>query len=181
MKRIDGGSQKVMDRSLLCALAGLAVLATSTGATAEDQRVAAPPGAKLVLETAAQGVQIYTCENAEDGYRWVFKAPDAALFDADGKQVGIHFAGPTWKADDGSKIVGEVATQAQAPEPRAIAWLLLRVKSHDGNGILSSVDLVRRVDTQGGVAPATICDATQAKTQVRMRYSARYLFYSAPR
>jgi hypothetical protein len=164
-----------MDRRLLFTLAGVAVLATSTAATAEEQRVAAPPGAKLLLEAAAQGVQIYTCEKGSDGYRWVFSAPDAALFDATGRQIGTHFAGPTLQVADGSKIVGEVV--AQAPEPHAIAWLLLRVKSHDGNGILSSVDLVRRVDTQGGVAPAAICDATQA----RMRYSARYLFYSAPR
>lgn len=170
-----------MDRRLLRALAGLVVLAAPAGATREEQRVAAPPGARLLLEATAQGVQIYTCEKAGDLYRWVFSAPDAALFDAAGRQIGTHFAGPTWQAEDGSRIVGEVAAQAPAPEPHAIAWLLLRVKSYDGNGTLSSVDLVRRVDAQGGVAPATACNATQAATQARMRYAARYLFYAAPR
>jgi hypothetical protein len=171
----------VMNNRLLRAVAGVAALAIATGASAEEQRVAAPPGATLLLEAAAQGVQIYTCQKTGDGYRWVFNAPDAALFDAAGKQIGTHFAGPTWQAEDGSKIVGEVAAQAPAPQPQAIAWLLLRVKSHDGNGILSKVDLVRRIDTQGGVAPATTCDVAQAATKARMRYSARYLFYSTPR
>ncbi len=170
-----------MDHRLLHALAGLALLAAVTHATAQERSIAPPPNAKLLLEAAAQGVQIYTCKQANDGYHWVFIAPDAALFDTAGRQIGTHFAGPSWQLDDGSKIVGEVVAQAPAPEPHAITWLLLRVKAHDGHGLLSGVDLVRRIDTQGGAAPATICDATQATTQARMRYTARYLFYAAPR
>ncbi|HET6239448.1 MAG TPA: DUF3455 domain-containing protein [Acetobacteraceae bacterium] len=166
---------------LLDTLAGLALVATATHATAQEQSITPPPNAKLLLEAAAQGVQIYTCKQANDGYHWVFIAPDAALFDTAGRQIGTHFAGPSWQLDDGSKIVGEVVAQAPAPEPHAITWLLLRVKAHDGHGLLSGVDLVRRIDTQGGAAPATICDATQATTQARMRYTARYLFYAAPR
>jgi hypothetical protein len=159
-------------------LAGL--LATLTGAIADEPLVPPPPGAKLVFEAAAQGVQVYACEKGSDGYHWVFKAPDAALFDATGRQVGTHFAGPTWQLADGSKITGEVAAQARAPAQGAIAWLLLRVKTHAGKGVLDGVDLVRRIDTQGGVAPAAACDATQAP-EARMRYTARYLFYAAPR
>jgi hypothetical protein len=170
-----------MDHRLLGALAGLVALVGPTGSIAQEQRIAAPPGATLLLEDVAQGVQVYTCEKASDGYHWVFTAPDAALFDATGRQIGTHFAGPTWQAEDGSKIVGEVVAQALALEPHAIPWLLLRVRVHDGHGVLSGVELVRRIDTQGGAAPATICDAAQAATQARMRYTARYLFYAAPR
>jgi hypothetical protein len=108
----------------------------------------------------------------------VFTAPDAALFDAVGRQIGTHFAGPAWQMDDGSRIVGEAVAQAPAPEPHAIAWLLLRVRSHEGHGILDHVGLVRRVETQGGAAPTTPC--TAAPAQARMRYTARYLFYAAP-
>jgi hypothetical protein len=163
------------------ALAGLVVGAAATAAAAEDQqRVAAPAGARLVLETAAQGVQIYTCEKAADGYRWTFTAPDAALFDESGRQIGTHFAGPSWQLLDTSKIIGEVVAQAPAPEPHAIAWLLLRAKSHEGSGALTGAELVRRTDTLGGAAPTAACDATQAGTQARMRYAARYLFYTAP-
>jgi hypothetical protein len=163
-----------MDHRLLRLLAGLIVGFSATGASGEEQRVAAPPGAKLLLEATAYGVQIYTCKMEGDSRHWVFTAPEAALFDASGRQIGTHFAGPAWQMADGGKIVGEVVAQAPAPEPHAIAWLLLRVKSHEGTGVLSGVNVVRRIDTQGGTAPATACDATQA----RMQYTARYQFYA---
>jgi Protein of unknown function (DUF3455) len=169
---------RVMKARLLLAFACL-LLGTS-GAFAAGPRVTTPIGAKLLLHASAQGVQIYKCEKADDGYHWVFSAPDAALFDAMGQQIGTHFAGPTWQMQDGSKVVGEVVAQAPAPEPHAIAWLLLRVKSHDGNGVLSGVELVRRIDTLGGTAPAAGCDADHASAEVRMRYMASYLFYAAP-
>jgi hypothetical protein len=161
---------------LLRLLFGLVVGVATTGAFGEEPRVAAPSGDRLLLEATAQGVQIYACKKQGDSDRWVFVAPEAALFDASGRQIGIHFAGPSWQMADGSKIVGEVAAQASAPEPNAIAWLLLRVKSHEGSGVLSGVSAVRRIDTQGGTAPTTACDTTQA----RMQYTARYLFYAAP-
>jgi hypothetical protein len=166
----------MMDHDWQRLLAGLMVIFAATGASAEEQRVAAPPGARLLLEATAQGVQIYTCEKDGDGHRWVFTAPEAALFDAAGQQIGTHFTGPSWQLADGSKIVGEVVAQAPSPEPHAIAWLLLRAKSHEGSGVLSSANVVHRIDTQGGTAPATVCDATQ----VRMQYTARYLFYTVP-
>ena len=171
----------MMDRRLLRVLATLAACAPITAeASPQPASVATPPGAKLILDAAAQGVQIYTCEKVNDGYRWVFFAPDAALFDASGRQIGIHFAGPTWQMQDGSKIVGTVEAKAAAPEPHAVAWLLLQVKSHAGNGLLSNVSLVRRVDTNGGTAPDTVCNETTSTQRARMRYTAHYLFYTMP-
>jgi hypothetical protein len=167
-----------MNLRVLSALAGFLACATAIAAPADEQPVSAPPGARLVLEAAAQGVQIYTCEKAVDGLHWAFTAPEATLFDAAGRQIGTHVAGPTWRLDDGSRIVGEVVAQAPASAPHAIDWLLLRVKSHEGNGILDSVGLVRRIETQGGTAPTTPCSAASAPA--RMPYTARYLFYAAP-
>jgi hypothetical protein len=169
-----------MKHRLLLALVGLIIVAGATSAFAAEPTVTAPRGAKLLLRTAAQGVQIYTCQRASDGYHWVFSAPEAALFDAAGQQIGTHFAGPSWQMDDGSKIVGEVVAQTAAPEPHAITWLLLRVKSHEGSGVLSGVEYVRRIDTQGGTAPAGGCDAAKESSKARMRYTAHYLFYAAP-
>src|ERR1019366_4904706 len=135
----------MMDHRLPYAVLAFMV-ATTIGTMAEEPRVPAPPGARLLLEATAQGVQIYACEKGSDGYHWVFKAPDAALFDMTGRQVGTHFAGPTWQFADGSKATGEIVAQAPAPEPHAIAWLLLQVRSHEGSGVLSGADLVRRID-----------------------------------
>ena len=165
---------------LACGIAAAMLIGTGGLAAGADQAAVAPPeGSSLVLELVADGVQVYTCDPKDGGYGWSFKAPEANLFDKQGRQVGTHFAGPTWKIEDGSEVVGEVVAKADATEPRAIQWLLLRVKSHQGSGALSAVAYIRRTDTKGGVAPSRGCDASHLSEQARMRYSATYQFFSA--
>ena len=163
-----------------CGIAVAILIGTPTFAAGADQTAVAPPeGSALVLELVGDGVQIYTCDAKEGGFDWSFKAPEANLFDQKGRQVGTHFAGPTWKIEDGSEVVGEVAAKADAAEPRAIQWLLLRAKSHQGTGALSAVAYIRRTQTNGGLAPSTGCDANHLSAQARIRYSAIYQFFSA--
>jgi len=105
------------------------LIGTGVFTVAADQAAVTPPQTSaLLLELFADGVQIYTCEAKESRFQWSFKAPEANLFDKQGRQVGTHFAGPTWKMDGGSVVVGEVISRADAPEPGAIQWLLLRAK-----------------------------------------------------
>jgi hypothetical protein len=155
------------------ATAVAAALLLTAAAPAE---IAAPAGAKLLLAGLADGVQIYTCEAKDQGTAWVFKAPEAALFDGDGRQIMSHFAGPSWKTPDGTTLVGEVLAKADAPKPGAIPWLLLKVKSREGSGPLAKTSFIRRIDTVGGTPPATGCHAGE---EARMRYSAVYEFYEA--
>jgi hypothetical protein len=152
---------------------------SAVAAAADGQLVMPPQSAVRLLEVVANGVQIYACEAKESGFEWVFKAPDARLFDKQGRQVGTHFAGPTWKMDDGSTVVGEVVAAANAPEPDAIPWLLLRAKSHEGSGALSDAAYIRRADTKGGSKPRTGCDAAHHSEQTRAPYSATYQFFKA--
>lgn len=129
---------------------------------------------------AACGVQIYECRAASDRYapaQWTLVAPEAELFDADGKRMGRHFAGPHWEADDGSRIVGTVKARADAPQPSAIGWLLLSTTSVGGHGRLSGVTQVQRIHTVGGVAPTTPCASPKAPDRVRVPYSADYVFF----
>jgi len=160
------------------AAAGLLLVGTLK-ARAADGLVPPPADAALLLEVAADGVQIYACETKDGRAEWAFKAPEAMLFDHDGWQVGTHFGGPTWKLDDGSAVVGEVMARADAPEAGAIPWLLLRAKSREGNGALSRVAYIRRAETKGGAAPKGGCDASRVSEQARMRYSASYQFFTA--
>jgi hypothetical protein len=161
-------------------IAAAILIGTGVVAARADQAAVAPPeGSTPVLELVADGVQIYTCEPKEGGFDWSFKAPEANLFDKQGRQVGTHFAGPTWKVEDGSEVVGEVVAKSDAPEPGAAQWLLLRAKSHQGSGTLSTVAYIRRTETKGGLAPSTGCDASHKSQQARMRYSATYQFFSA--
>jgi hypothetical protein len=156
----------------------IATLALSGAAHAADELVPAPKGAPLLLEVDADGVQIYTCEVKDDGFAWVFKAPEANLFDKQGRQIGTHFAGPSWKMSDGA-VVGEAVARADAPTSGAIPWLLLRAKSNEGSGPLSTVAFIRRIDTKAGSAPAGGCDAAHKGEQARMRYYALYQFFGA--
>jgi len=156
----------------------LAIASLAGVAHAADPLVPAPQGAPLLLEADADGVQIYACEAKGQGFEWVFKAPEANLFDRQGRQVGTHFAGPTWKLSDGA-VVGEVAARADAPASGAIPWLLLKAKSHEGSGVLSTVAFIRRIDTKGGAAPTAGCDAQHQGQQARMRYYALYQFFGA--
>ena len=140
-----------------------------------------PEGTRLVLEATGKGVQIYACQQSSNGYRWKFVAPMATLFDAAGQEIGRHFAGPTWSMRDGSAVVATVQAQTASPDPHSIAWLLLKATSEHGSGALSNVAFVRRIETQGGIAPAQGCDAAHASEQERVPYTARYLFYSLSR
>jgi hypothetical protein len=167
-------------KKMACSIAAGILIGTGAFAIAADEAaVTAPQGSALSLEAIADGVQIYSCEAKGTGFEWSFKAPEAHLFDKQGRQIGTHFGGPTWKMVDGSAIVGEVIAKADAPEPDAIPWLLLRAKSHEGSGTLSAAAYIRRTETKGGVAPRTGCDASHLSEQVRMRYSATYQFFSA--
>ena len=147
-------------------------------AVPESLRV--PDGQVLLLRAAARGAQIYACKvtTAEPAaFEWVLKAPDAELFDQGGARIGRHYAGPTWESADGSRVVGE-AVQRSAVQG-AIPWLLLRAKSNEGAGVFASVKYIQRVDTVGGVAPSSGCDAAHADAEARVDYSANYDFYGA--
>src|SRR5271169_312100 len=122
----------------------------------------APTGEKVILAAHATGVQIYVCQaGAEQKFGWVLKAPEADLTDSTGKKVVHHFAGPTWKHEDGSEVKGKMVAKQDAPKPDAIPWLLLAAVGHTGEGMLSRVTSIQRIHTEGGLAPgANTCDAS---------------------
>ena len=133
----------------------------------------APSGEVLSLETAATGVQIYECNAG----KWVFKAPEADLFDRAGNKVGTHYAGPTWESNDGSKVVAALTARSDAPNAGAIPWLLLTAKSTAGNGVFGRTRSIQRVSTVGGTTPAEACNEAQAGKVARVNYTAIYYFY----
>jgi hypothetical protein len=159
-----------MRKSVPCFAMLLAVL---TGAVHAQGAPAKSPA----IEAFGKGVQIYTCKAANGAYAWSLKAPDASLLDAKGQVIGKHFAGPSWQANDGSTVVGEPLNVSPSPDAGAVAWLVLHAKSHSGNGVMASVQYIVRTRTEGGVAPSAGCDASHAGTEVRVPYSAVYVFF----
>jgi uncharacterized protein DUF3455 len=130
----------------------------------------------------ATGFQIYVCRADADGKpAWTLKAPDAELFDEQGKSIGKHFGGPTWQLNDGSQITGKMAAKVDSPDPKAIPWLLVTVISNSGKGVLSRVTTIQRVNTVSGLPPAVAeCSPSTGEVEFKSSYSADYYFY-APR
>lgn len=144
-------------------------------------RIKGAANQSLAMIVAARGVQIYECRVGKDGGTadWVFVAPEAELFDASGKKVGRHYAGPRWESVDGSTIAGTLKERIDSPRADAIPWLLLTAKSVGPEGAFSKVTSVQRVSTVGGAAPKTGCSSASVGRVARMPYTADYYFLAA--
>jgi Protein of unknown function (DUF3455) len=171
-----------MNNRPLFFLAGVALLAVgamalSVGVAAVEitpaDALAPDPAEQRVFTLAARGVQIYECRAGA----WTFVAPEAELFDADGRSAGRHGAGPFWQARDGSRIVGAVKRRAEAPQPGAIPWLLLVAHGRSRSGLFGEVSSIQRVNTRGGRAPEGAC--ASGGQVLRVPYTADYHFYQA--
>lgn len=157
----------------------LVLLAMSSPARAEDEddsdlppTLDVPAGNRIEFQAHGVGVQIYKWSAASSS--WVFQAPSAVLFHGEGHVVGIHYAGPTWQSTDGSTVVG-TKLGAVTVDPTAIPWLLLEAKTTTGPGIFANVTFIQRIETKGGLAPATPGSIDGQLALVP--YSAEYLFY----
>jgi hypothetical protein len=152
---------------------------SSGGATA-DTNLLPPiqvndPSLKIVATLRGVGKQVYDCT----GGKYVFREPVAGLFGPRGLPVGIHGAvigaGPFWTNFDGSRVDGTVVGKVDAPKPSTdIQWLKVEARSTSGTGgTFSKVKFIQRIDTKGGVAPAT-CGAPT----IAVDYTTNYVFWA---
>jgi hypothetical protein len=156
--------------------------AANAGPAAPDvsSRIQPPAGHKVFLVGHATGVQIYSCNAGTTGYSWGLVAPRANLYGDNGKLIATHFAGPTWQARDGSKVVGQ-RVDGVTVDPTAIPWLLLSKSSTsvgDDDDRLAHTTYIQRVATTGGLAPAAAdCTAGSVGTRREIDYTAAYYFW----
>jgi hypothetical protein len=138
-----------------------------------------PAGQVLKQSLDAQGVQIYTCIASTEGkFSWVFKAPEARLYGPDGTLAAIHYAGPTWESvGDGSKLVGQRVASIPSDATGAIPQLLLSSKVIANGEMFEDITFIQRLNTQGGAAPESGCEANAINQQVSVPYTARYDFF----
>ncbi|HZP66539.1 MAG TPA: DUF3455 domain-containing protein [Rudaea sp.] len=171
-----------MHRTLVCIASLCAAAACVAADEIQPPNVPAPlqppAGQSVFLAATATGVQIYKCTRKPDGaFEWALQGPEATLSAADGKEIGKHYAGPTWESTDGSAVVGEVKAKDAGPSPTAVPWLLLSAKSTRGSGVFAATKSIQRVATAGGVAPAKACTEASVDAIERSPYSATYYFY----
>ena len=165
-----------MNRTALTAALIFASLAQAPG----QMPFRVPDGQGVLFTARGVGVQIYVSQPSptkSGAFEWVLKGPDAILLDSDGVRIGIHYAGPTWEANDGSKAVGAKIASQDSPKPGAIPWFLLKATPGGKPGIMGEVTYVIRVDTSGGAHPTRA--PQHAGDQARIKYRATYIFLGA--
>lgn len=155
--------------------------ASAHAETLIPEHIKVPDDYKPVLTVHAQGDQIYQCSEKQGEYAWETLAPDAKLFDQTGKIVGNHSAGPIWEYKKGSRVVGRIVNKIDREPNSSISWLLIEVVSHQGNGLLTDVDFINRINTHGGLPPTLACNANHLGGEKRVSYTADYVFYGKAR
>jgi hypothetical protein len=162
-------------------------------------------GSTLFLKGEARGTQNYICLPSGSGFAWTFFSPQATLFFTVNlpagefrQQIITHFLSPnpdqggarraTWQSSfDTSAVWAEVApdglsTDANFVAPGAIPWLLLQVVGKQvgptGGETLTNTTFVQRLNTCGGLAPASGCStAANVGGVALVPYTADYFFY----
>jgi hypothetical protein len=165
---------KMAGRTTVIAAVGFAAMLHMPNVlAAEVPDAIAAKGETVLLQTHAEGAQIYECKAGADGkLAWAGREPIASLFQ-EGKTVGRHYAGPTWEHMDGSAVVAKVAGRAPGATSKDIPLLKLEVTERRGNGVLKDVSSIQRLDTKGGVAEGS-CD--KAGVLLSVPYSTEYVF-----
>src|SRR4249919_2216731 len=145
----------------------------------------------------AFGSQNYECQPAASlgQVAWTLFTPQATLFGEVGDQLITHFNSPnpdegnvairaTWQDSSDSSRIWAKATGIVTVDPTAIPWVRLQVvgarRGPTGGDELSESTFVQRINTKGGLAPTTGCDALpDAGRKAFVPYTADYVFYRA--
>ncbi|HEY6888111.1 MAG TPA: DUF3455 domain-containing protein [Solirubrobacter sp.] len=158
------------------------------------------PGATPFLEGHAVGTQNYVCEPSATGFAWSLFTPEATLFTDEDSQLITHFFSPNpeergtvraaWQhSRDSSTVWARLSDPAHSStDPNfvakgAVPWLLLDASGvrpgPTGGSKLTRTTFVQRVNTAGGVAPATGCDApSDVGARAFVPYTADYYFFT---
>jgi len=103
---------------------------------------------------------------------WTLREPVAALI-LDGKTIGFHYAGPNWQHIDGSSVRARMVSAAPGATFGDVPWLKLEATDHRGQGVLSNVMMIQRINTKGGAMQGS-CE--KAGVYRSVPYSADYVF-----
>ena len=155
-----------------------------------------PHGIKVFLEGHAIGTQNYICLPSASLFAWTPFGPQATLFNDNARQVITHFLSAnrfengmpraTWQhSGDTSSVWAQAIASSSDPAfvaPGAIPWLLLQVVGAQdgptGGHTLTETTFIQRLNTLGGIAPATGCTvSTDVGKKALVPYAADYFFY----
>ena len=158
-----------------------------------------PPGLEVLAPSEAfllgrgVGTQNYECQPTGPlGHvGWVLFTPQATLFDDQGEQLTTHFFSPnpddrvvrvTWQDSRDTSTVWAKAVASATVDRNAVAWLKLEVvktrQGPTGGNTLTDTTFLQRLNTRGGLPPATGCDVlSDVGHKAFVPYTADYFFY----
>ena len=190
--------------TIIAAAIGLGVStapAAAQSVPAVPTNLVVPEGNELYLHGQATGTQNYVCVPAATGAAWKFIGPQATLFTSvenELQQITTHYlsanaiengtARATWlSSSDSSAVWARAIANSIDPNyvaPASIPWLLLQaVGTADGptaGTMLSRTTYIQRLNTIGGVAPASGCDKHRDIGALALvPYTTDYFFYRA--
>ena len=171
---------KMLRNSLLIVPLALGACASQMQAPEAPPAVTPPAGSKFSMTTVGIGEITYECRakaGAADAFEWAFVAPVATLYGNNKAVVGKYYGGPTWEAADGSKVTGKQLAVAPASSPQNIPLQLVQANPATGNGAMTDVTYIQRLNTVGGVAPSAPCGKPNAGARQQVKYQADYVFY----
>lgn len=167
---------------LLSACAGMSPAGTPFTQDGLPEAVKVPAGHQVAMHTVGKGEITYECKakaDAPGSFVWTFIGPKADLMARNGAKVGTYYGPPaTWESTDGSRLTG---TQlAVAPSGAAnLPLQLVKANPAMGTGAMTGISHIQRLATQGGVAPASPCEAAFAGRRQVVPYQADYVFWKA--
>lgn len=139
-------------------------------------------GNTMVLELFAEGTIEYECKRETEPlttYKWLATGPDAVLKDEKGNKLGEYSGPPAkWSFSDGSFVTGSQVSVSSNGE-KNIPLQLVKADTSGGQGLLTTVSYVQRVNTKGGVAPSKKCSADNEGDKADVDYKAEYRFWKS--
>lgn len=140
------------------------------------------------------GTQNYVCQPTKSlgQVAWTLFTPQATLFSDQREQLITHFSSPnpdeggivrvTWEDSADTSTVWAQAIAFATVKSDAIPWVKLQVVGREvgptGGDTLFGTTFIQRVNTEGGLAPATGCDIpTDVGRRRFVPYTADYFFY----
>ena len=150
-----------------------AAIPEPSGATARI-RPSATEEASFVL--SADGVHVFECKAAAGGFSWTFVAPDVTLYEG-GRSVATQTVPNLWESSSDRSSVSATVRSTQAAGGTALPWALMTAVPLSETGMFAGVTSIQRVNTSGGVAPASGCGASSAGSETRVPFTADYYFY----
>jgi hypothetical protein len=161
---------------LALSLPALAAVNPPAGITST---IAASADEEPAFMLRGEGTHVFECKplpNDPDRYAWFFSSPNTTLYDA-GRPVARNASENMFEGIADRSTVSGVIRARQDGGANNLPWILMRAQSTPDAGLFAGVTSVQRVNTSGGAAPISGCDANNVGKEARTAFTADFYFY----